>query len=428
MNKKVKNLSVSSRRVVSDYLFENPVSVVLVGIGGYGAFYGRTLLEEFPPGIVWLAGAVDPFPGKTEFAEQLKAENVPVYPGLAGFYESGGRADLAVIVSPIHYHVTQSCLALSHGSHVLCDKPLGAVIQEADRLIRIRDLTGCWVRVGYQWSFSPGVQALKEQILRGRYGRPRRFRALCFWPRDRAYYSRNDWAGKRKDPCGAWVLDSPANNAMAHFLHNLLYLAGPEQSLSATPLSVEGETFRAHSIETFDTAACRIQTLEGVEILFYASHVTRQAMEPCFHLEFEKASGCLGPGAGEIRVKGDSGEETRYAAPETDHQFRKLFAAVSAVHRPAPVLCGPEAARAQTLCVNGLHEAVPEAVPFSIDKKRENPSGRVWIEGLDAELLACYEKSLLPGEAGYSWGGKAGKADLSGYRYFPGGSCPGEIE
>lgn len=55
------------------------------------------------------------------------------------FYLSGGKADLAVIVSPPHYHVPQSILALHHGTNVLCDKPIGALVSDAELRIETPD-------------------------------------------------------------------------------------------------------------------------------------------------------------------------------------------------------------------------------------------------------------------------------------------------
>jgi len=50
-------------------------------------------------------------------------------------------------------------------------------------------------------------------------------KTLCFWQRDENYYRRSGWAGKIKDKKGNWILDSPANNAMAHFLRRFLALS-----------------------------------------------------------------------------------------------------------------------------------------------------------------------------------------------------------
>jgi len=102
---------------------------------------------------------------------------------------------------------------------------------------------------------------LKRDLLDGRYGRPLRLATLCAWPRDRAYYRRNSWAGRLRDgDSGAWVLDSPANNAMAHFLHNALFLLGPAMTHSALPAAVTAELAARIRSRAPTRPACRVLT------------------------------------------------------------------------------------------------------------------------------------------------------------------------
>ncbi len=358
---------------------QGQVSVVMVGIGGYGYYYLKTLLDEFPEGKIKIPGIVDPEPEGSELYDEIRDRNISIFSAIADFYDSGQSADLAVISSPIHYHVSQSIIALQHGSNVLCDKPIGATIQEADELIRVKNSTGKWVMIGYQWCYSPAIQSLKRDIIRGAFGKPIRLKTLCLWARDDAYYHRNDWAGKIKDERGNWILDSPMNNALAHFLHNLFYILGKETQLCAEPKEVSAELYRANPIENYDTAACRIFTTEGVELLFYGS-------------------------------------------PDADHQFRKLFDAVECVHNPIPIVCGLDAARPQTLCMNGIQESMPDIAAFPKSMiKRHQEDKRWWVEGLDGALVDCYQNSILPSEENYPWARPGDPTNLTNYHYFPGG-------
>jgi predicted dehydrogenase len=402
-----------------------PVSIVMVGIGGYGHFYLKILLEEFPPGAVELRGAVDPSPEKSGLHDELLGRRIPIFSALEEFYGAGMTTDLAVISSPLHFHVPQSILALENGSHVLCDKPLGVTVQEGLELIRRRDSTGRWVRIGYQWCYSSAIQALKRDIIDGLFGKPVRFKTLCFWPRERAYYQRNDWAGRRRDPSGRLVLDSPANNAMAHFLHNLLYLLGDKPHLSIRPVEATAELYRAYPIENFDTAACRVITTDGVELLFYASHVTDQTIEPTFNLEFEGAVVSFREKSEEIIAIFKSGAVKQYGSPDADHQFRKLFEAVAAVNETRPIVCGPEAALPQTICINGLQEYVTQIAAFPEAMISWSGDGaRLLVDGLGEALLDSYRNNRLPGELGYPWAVKGKAVDLKEYIYYPGGKPP----
>jgi predicted dehydrogenase len=402
-----------------------PVRVLISALGGYGHYYLQTLLEQVAPDRATLAGVVDPMARQARAWPWVESRGVPVFDDMAGFYAAGHEADLAVIVSPIQFHVPQSCTALEHGSHVLCDKPLGATVQDAARLVSARDLADRFVMIGYQWSYSTAIQALKRDILEGLFGQPVRFSTLCCWPRHLAYYQRNPWAGRLRDPgTGQWVLDGPANNAMAHFLHNLLYLGGPRVDRSAAPHTVQAECYRAYPIESCDTAVCRVMTDTGVEMLLYASHVTEAPIEPRFTLEFESAVATFDARGGGIVVRGASGTEKRYGAPDDSPQFKKLFDAIDTVHAmgaahtTAPIVCGPEAAMAQTLALDGMHESVGDPTSFP-DSMVAAEAERRYVPGLAETLSRCYERRALPAESDLGWARGGALVTLDGYHSFP---------
>ena len=399
-----------------------PPGVLMVAIGGYGSYYLEKVLELEAAGRARLVGVVDPQARQSRVWSTIASRTIPVVDTVEQFYDTGHLADLAVIVSPIQFHVPQSVAALKHGSNVLCDKPLGATIQEARELIDARDASGRWVMIGYQWSYSIAIQTLKRDLLAGRYGRVRRMVTLCCWPRDHAYYQRNYWAGHLRDPRnGRWVLDSPSNNGMAHFLHNLLYLAGSTLETSATIRSVTGECYRAYDIESADTTCLRAVLDAGAEVVQLASHATEETIQPRFRIEFDSGAVIT---AGErfpnIVAVDRLGERMGYGIPDESPQFQKLFDAVDAVTNPTLPVCGPEAASAQTLAIDGLHESCPRAVPFGASLVREDGRTRArTVPGLGEVLLHCYERAFLPSELGASWARAGQRIDLENYRYFP---------
>ncbi len=397
-----------------------PVSVVLSGIGGMGAVYLQALLEKQDEGSLRIEGVVDPVPERSPHFGRLKERGVPIYSDLEGFYHRH-EAEFAVISSPIQFHALQTCLALERGSRVLCEKPVAATVQEVQRMIEARDRAGRWVAVGYQWSFSKAVQNLKADIRQGRFGAAQRLRCIYLWPRDFAYYGRNDWAGKRRDAAGAWVLDSPANNAMAHDLHNMFYILGRDIDASAVPVDVEAELYRAYDIQNFDTAAARIRLESGAEILFLVSHVSHEDSGPVFRYEFERGTVSGRGRNADVQARFADGGERNYGSPDID-LMKKLGDCLAAVRSGAAPVCGLEAAMSQTLALDGLQDAMPEIAEFPARLVRTEPTpsgGRLWVEGLDEVLFRCYEAGRLPSELGAPWIRKAGRIDLRNYRQFP---------
>ena len=119
-----------------------PVSVVPVGLGGYGEVYLKALLDAWDDAQFDLVGAVEPTPTNCSRLDELRARGVRVYTSLESFYEASW-ADLVVIASPIHCHCAQTCSALLRGSHVLCEKPPAATVQEVDQMIeQIQEMQG----------------------------------------------------------------------------------------------------------------------------------------------------------------------------------------------------------------------------------------------------------------------------------------------
>jgi len=401
-----------------------PVSIVLSGIGGMGAVYLKALLDAWEGGLFRLEGTVDPVPERSPHLARLKELHVPVYPDLESFYLRH-EAELAIISSPIQFHAPQTRLALERGSRVLCEKPAAATVQEIRDMIEARDRAGLWVAVGFQWSSSDAVQALKADIRRGRFGAAKRMRCLYTWPRDFAYYGRNDWAGKRRDAAGAWILDSPANNAMAHDLHNIFYVLGREVDGCALPIELEAELYRAYDIDNFDTAAVRIRLEGGAAALFLVSHVSRTDAGPILRYEFERGEVTAHGRKSDLLASFSDGGARNYGAPDAD-PLKKLWDAIAAVRTGAAPVCGLEAVLGQALAIDGMQDAAPGIVEFPKALVRFEPSpagGRRWVEGLDDAFSRCHEEGKLPSEIGAPWSRPAGRIDLRGYRQFP--SRPG---
>ena len=396
--------------------------MVLVGIGGYGGAYVREVLSAPADSGVKLVGVVDPQPQRCTMLRKLKRRHVPVFDSLEEFYRCGS-ADLAVIASPIHCHRPQTLLALTNGAAVLCEKPVAGTIQDARAMFDAAQAAGRPLAIGYQWSYSDAIQSLKRDILAGELGRPVRLRTLACWPRPLSYYTRNNWAGRLRSDDGAWVLDGPANNATAHFLHNMFYVLGPTRTTSATPATVQAELYRAKPIENYDTAAIRCRTSDDVEIVYFTTHSTADGRGPVFCYEFDKAAVTYdGDGDKQIVAEFHDGARRVYGDPAAGH-MNKFRQAVAAARGQGEVDCPIEAGMAQTLCVNGAQESMPQIAPLPADVIGTTDSEGdplVWVDGLGDVLEACYGRGALPSELGdVAWARPGRAVDLRGYEFFP---------
>ena len=88
------------------------------------------------------------------------------------------KVDAIYIASPNYMHAQQSILCMSHGKHVLCEKPLASNAREAAAMIAASKKYGVALMEAMKSTLSPNFLAVKENM--HRIGTPRRyFASFC---------------------------------------------------------------------------------------------------------------------------------------------------------------------------------------------------------------------------------------------------------
>lgn len=343
-----------------------PLRFVVIGLGGYGLVHIDAVKWLAAQGIGQLSGVVALPVDRTQrpdLVATLQKEGVALYDSVDQFFAAGAAAtDVLTVPIGIHAHVPVSIAAMRAGLHVYCEKPLAATVPEVDRLIQVRLETGRVVAVGFQHIFSNSMQQIKARICDGRLGAVKTVTLMCGWPRSAQYYARNEWTGKMR--LGKEViLDSPANNAFAHYLLNLLYLSSTRSGAAAYPVELESELYRANRIESADTVQLRFTTEAGTRAFIMLTHANERPNGPEMYLECE---------GGKVSWLTDNGTTVIAYADGKEEEFDNLVHEkwryegfrdfVGAVREGREPLCTPELARAQTLTVNAMHESSPEIV------------------------------------------------------------------
>lgn len=400
------------------------IRAALVGVSGYGRFHLLMCMEQALRGRLRLCGAtvINPVE-QAGVCRRLAALGVPVFPTYeAMMAELNGRVDLVLLPTGIQWHAPMTLAALRAGAHVLVEKPVAATLQDADAVMAAQAVAGRLVAIGFQDLYVPAAHDIKRRVLAGEIGPLRRITVRGQWPRSSSYYARNNWAG-RVQLDGTWVLDSPAANAFAHFLMLALFWAGDAPESAAEVAELEGELYRAGSIESFDTACLRLRTTAGVEILFYGTHAGQEDLPP------------------EVRVAGGRGEitwlyERAYtisaagAAPvehpvpdQLDTRLTVLEAVLDRLDGRPRFIVEPAMARIHTLLLNALHEhCLIRSIPAAwIDRVPERSGVFLRIRGIDALISQAATRGELFHEAGAPWATPAGRVSgLSAYRKFAG--------
>lgn len=320
-------------------------------MGGYGRNYVKAVLEAKDILGIECVGMVDIRPENCTLYSRVLELGIPVYASVEELYEHCSP-ELVFISSPIHFHCAQACFCMEHGSHVLCEKPAAAVIEQVRMMEEVSQKTGKFLAVGFQRSFAEPILRVKKDILAGKYGEPVRFKSGISSCRDLKYYARG-WAGKIKAG-EEFVYDSIANNAAAHQLQILLFMAGDSLTGTAWPLKAEAELYRVNDIENFDTISTKILTDNQVEIFFVATHGADKNVNFGSRCVFEHGAVCFGDQE-TVWAEMPDGSRIDYGSGGVE-SLRKIRCAVDAVRGMDTIFCDIHTAAAHTECIRLIQD------------------------------------------------------------------------
>lgn len=373
--------------------------VLLIGAGGYGGVYLREMTGHDAGADV--VGVCETDPEIEQKVPVLRERNIPVYSAPEDFYRKDS-ADLAIIASPVHYHTEMALTCLAHGSNVLCEKPLCLTLEEAERMAQAARDAGKFLALGYQLDYRRDVLALKQDILAGRFGAPRRLSVYHCFRRGAKYYARNNWAGRVRVN-GREVFDSPFTNASAHNFQMMTFLLGQGLRTSCDVTGVEAELYHGNPrVENYDIAALRFHTSEGAQILYYTAHPLRADLGPCGVFEFEKGTVTFDSDQPSFKAVLHDGSRVDYTAIDPGHPLQKLYDALDCVKNGGAPVCGVEADIAHIRAVRMVQEqpirSVREELRYTFEEDGDTFLG---IRGLEEAFIQSARAWALPSEAGF---------------------------
>jgi predicted dehydrogenase len=393
----------------------------IAGLGGYAAYVCDRLLDESrhsqPQATLHVVAdpELERFPRRVE---ELRAVGVTVVRDFSQLLAEPVNA--VWLPLPIDLHLSYTEQALSAGKAVMCEKPAAGAVDDVDRMIAARDRSGLPVAVGFQDLYQPAVAELKQRLLNGEFGQPTGARVIGCWPRSERYFKRNDWAGRMKRD-GRWIMDSPANNALAHFIHLTFFLLGDRFDVSAQASEVTAELYRANDIENYDTCCLRFIAAD-LPVLVVLTHAAATSLEPFILLETERARITYVPGR-HILITGEMTEVLPLASNPHPYMIN-AFASWVRQGRSAGLGSTLEMARTHVAAVNVASEATPVAnVPANRVRAMPAPDGSrlCAIEGILTMMKTCFSDNCLFHEAGLApWTRAPRTLGINGYHHFVG--------
>jgi len=402
------------------------IRVMLVGVGGYGQSLTHGLLAAAEKGLGRLVAAADTrlaaLPAETA---NLKRHGVRLYgDAIEMFDDVAGNCEAAYIASGIGSHCALACAAARRGFHIHLEKPPAPTVQEVDEIARAVADAGVLCIVGFQMTWGRDMRFLKDRIAAGRLGRIRTAAGCSGSPRDQAYYTRNEWAGRLK-PGGKWVLDGPAMNAQAHQITNLLLLASADPNGYASPVAVRSELYAAGPVESHNIAAIEIRTDGGAMLYYLGSHATDGQVGPFIDVHGDAGEATWSPREGVVVRYADGSTES--CGPDAAGRQTVVDSFLQAIDSGDASLlrCTLPDARNMVLTLNGAHESsgrvhrVADGFVRRVDEGTDK--ARTVVEGLDQMLIrAASERALFSDLSDApDWTVATEPYDLTGYGSFP---------
>lgn len=144
------------------------ISVAIIGLGAVTRNIHVPAYASLSDQVRVIAGC-DPDPAARELARQRW--HIPqLFQDPAEMIEKT-RPDVVSVCTPPHLHREHSLLALGHGCHVFCEKPLAEDLGQSDEIIRASEGARRLVVVNNQFPYMKIHQAAKQLIGSSSFGR-----------------------------------------------------------------------------------------------------------------------------------------------------------------------------------------------------------------------------------------------------------------
>lgn len=387
-----------------------PLRVGIIGMGGFAGSHHNTIARLEDRGIVRLVCACDPrqeaFAAEQE-SWRLIQRRVRVFNDYRDMLDAcSEHLDYVAIPTPIGLHAEMHEAVTARGIPAYVEKPPSLDYQELDRMIAADRRARKSSVVGFNFIVERSRLALKERLLSGEFGAVRGGTLCALWPRPSGYFGRNSWAG-RLMVGDQVILDSCFGNAMAHFVHNMLFWTGTPGLFSwARIAAVRAELYRAHAIDGADTFFVEADLDTGCTLRFALSHACAGASVNSETVICEKAVLRYAVG-GQVEVSWRDGRTERIASGPFDgleeNHLEYCRYLRGEYPRPATTLedSRPLVVLNDLAHVSSMHiDPIPSSL-VSLARDEKEQKEYVSVSGMQRVVDAFLTRGLWPGYTGW---------------------------
>ncbi len=195
-------------------------------------------------------GAYDRTPGKAKAFCEAHGMGIP-YDDLESFL-SNPDIEAVTIATPSGYHLEPALAAISHGKHVIIEKPMEITPERVQKILDAASAKGVIATGVFQSRFYEAPILIKKAIDEGRFGRLTLVDAQVKWYRSQEYYDSGAWRG-------TWAVDGGGAlmNQSIHAVDLLQWFAGKADEVQAYTATLSHERIE---VEDTGTAVLRFRS------------------------------------------------------------------------------------------------------------------------------------------------------------------------
>ncbi len=171
-----------------------------------------------------------------------------------------GLVDVILVETPHYQHPEISMYALTHGVHVLCDKPAGVYTAQVKELNAVAERSDKLFGLMFNQRTDCLYRKMREMILRGEIGEIKRVNwIITDWFRTRAYYESCDWRATWRGEGGGVLM-----NQCPHQLDLVQWVIG----MSPVRVHAFCRFGKWHDIEVEDDVTAYMEYANGASGVF----------------------------------------------------------------------------------------------------------------------------------------------------------------
>lgn len=238
----------------------NKIRIGMIGIGSMGTGHCRTILDGKAEHAE-LTAVCDVREERRRYAEENFPEGIAIYEDYRTMM-ADGVCDAVMIEVPHYFHPEISTYALTHGMHVLCEKPLGVYEKQLLGLQKIAGESDRVFAVMFNQRTDCRYRKIHELVAGGTLGELKRVTwKITDWYRTQYYYDSGSWRGTWDGEGGGVLM-----NQCPHQLDLLQWICGMPDKIYC--IAHEGKW---HDIEVEDDVTAYLEFPNGATGVFLSS-------------------------------------------------------------------------------------------------------------------------------------------------------------